>query len=700
MQAQPIRILFVEDSEVDLELSLRALRRDGFEVEWVNVETEADFRAGLLSHSPDIILSDFSMPLFDGIRALNLARQIAPAVPFVYLSGTIGEERAIQAIRSGATDYVLKDNILRLGTAIRRALVEAAERRRVEVAEEERARLVEILEATSDDVAIATPEGELLYLNAAGRRLIALAPQGAPEAPLSQLQPPWARTEAEQEARSQAMQHGVWEGESAVTAADGEEIPVSQVVIAHRGSGGELRFFSTIARDIRQRKSYEERIEYLAHYDSLTGLPNRALLSDRTAQAIVHARRFGRLASVIVLNVDRFKLVNEGLGLSAGEALLKQLAERLKNAVRDGDTVARLQGDSFAVLAAGLARSDDLHLLCRKIQDAMRAPFPIDEREVHITVSLGSSVYPRDGEDFGLLLRNAEAAMSRVKTQGGNAFQFYASAMTREALERVELENELRLAMGRGELSLHFQPQIELGTRRIIGVEALMRWLHPALGSVSPAVFVPIAEDSELIQVLGEFALEAACRQIVLWDQAGISPLRVAVNVSARQFRSPRFVDLVASVLRDSGLAPGRLELELTEGVLVEKQEEAVDILTRLKALGVQIAVDDFGTGYSSLSYLSRLPIDCLKIDRSFVNRMLDHARDATIAQAVVSLAHALGLRVVAEGIETVEQLEFLLSHGCDEGQGYFVSRPLPAEAITGVLSEADSAPSPNRDSP
>jgi diguanylate cyclase len=563
-----LNLLFVEDSAQDVELALRALQRDGVEAAWRRVDSEPAMRAALSEAPPDVIVSDFSMPQFDGLLALRLAREVAPHVPFIFLSGTIGEERAIEAIRMGATDYVLKGSMRRLGTAVKRA-----------------------------------------------------------------------RSEAE------------------------------------------------------ARKAYEPRIRHLANYDGLSDLPNRNLLADRAAQAIAHARRGGRTCGMIVLNVDRFKLVNEAFGQAAGDALLKLLAERLRTAVCDGDTAARLGADSFAVLAADLMRPDDMINVARKIQEAIAAPFVIDGRQMRVSLSLGASTFPRDAEDFEALLRNAEAAMQRVKTGGGNSFQYYAASMTRDAAERIELENALRAAPGRNELQLHYQPQVEIASGRIAGLEALMRWHHPERGSIPPGRFIPIAEESDLIQSLGEWAIVSACRQLSDWDAAGLTVPRVAVNVSARQFRSPGFVDLVAQALHERRVYPARLELELTEGVLIENREQAVAVLERLKTLGVQIAVDDFGTGYSSLSYLSGLPIDCLKIDRSFVIQTTKGGRDAVIAQAIISLGHSLGLRVLAEGVETSEQLEFLQRHGCNEYQGYLFSRPCAVDALPSLL-KAHAAPS------
>ena len=560
----PIKLLFVEDSKEDVELALRALKRDGLEASTRHVDSEPALREALASARPDAILSDFSMPGFDGLHALRIARELAPDVPFIFVSGTIGEERAIEAIRMGATDYILKSSMRRLGTAVKRALSEAAE-----------------------------------------------------------------------------------------------------------------------------RKQYEARIRHLANYDGLTDLPNRSLLADRTTQAIAHARRSGGICGLLVLNIDRFKVLNEGLGKVAGDALLRQVCARLRESAADGDTVARLEADTFAVLVAGAARADAMMSLARAIGEAAAEPFKLEGRELHLSLSLGASTYPRDAQDFEGLLGNADAAMRRVKSAGGNGFQFYAAAMTSEAAERVELENALRAAPKRGELALHYQPQVEVATGRVVGLEGLMRWRHPQRGQVSPGQFIPIAEESDLINSLGEWALYAACQELGKWDGAGHTVPRVAVNVSARQFRSPGFAELVAWTLREHGIHASRLELELTEGMLIDKREEAVAILNRLKAIGVQLAVDDFGTGYSNLSYLSSLPIDCLKIDRSFVMQTSQGGRDAAIAQAVISLGHSLGMRVLAEGVETAEQLEFLRRHGCDEYQGYLFARPQAAEAIVPFLAKA-----------
>jgi diguanylate cyclase (GGDEF)-like protein/PAS domain S-box-containing protein len=682
-----VNMLFVEDSPDDVELALRSLKSDGIRAQWRRVDCEPGLRQALAGVKPDAILSDFSMPGFDGLRALRIARELTPDVPFIFVSGTIGEERAIEAIRAGATDYVLKNNMRRLGTAVKRALAEAADRERSLKIEEERARLVEILEATSDYVAMASPDGDVLYLNAAWRSVAGVAEPSLSGRRMTSLHPPATVELLRTEALPATARAGLWQGETTVLAADGTAVPVSQVMIAHRGADGEIRFHSTIARDIRERKAYEARLQYLANYDSLTGLPNRSLLGDRTSQAIAHAKRTGRSCALVVGSVDRLKLLNDSYGHAAGDALLKAIGERLAQSLRGGDTVARVGADVFAVLAADVTRPDDVLRIARSIRRTMAAPFTLEGREMHVTLSIGASMYPRDGEDFDLLLRNADAAANRVKEAGGNAFQFYAADMTRQALERIEIENALRSALAQRQLELHYQPQVELASGSVIGLEALMRWKHPTRGFVSPALFIPIAEESELIQELGHWALMEAVQRMAQWHAAG-AWVRVAVNVSARQFRRDDFVQVVAGAINLHKIDPESLELELTESALIDDRARALRVIEDLKRLGVQIAVDDFGTGYSSLSYLSGLPVDCLKIDRSFVTRLAKGGRDAALAQAIVSMGHGLGLRVLAEGVETAEQLKFLREHECDEGQGYFFARPAAPDALADLLQK------------
>ncbi|MEX2353470.1 MAG: EAL domain-containing protein [Gammaproteobacteria bacterium] len=681
MNSTALKVLFVEDNPEDVELAVLELKREGFDIVWENVDSENGLRKILAGWQPDIILSDYSMPSFNGLDALRITRELAPDVPFIFVSGTIGEERAIESIHKGAIDYVLKDNLRRLSTSVQRAVSDSLERQQALEVEKERSRLIAILEATSDFVVIANPDDSILYLNRGARRLLGLT-RDISDLTIKSLHAGWSADFVEDE-----LHHGIWQGEGVLIAEDATEIPVSQVVIFHKNQDGEVEYFSIIARDIRDRKAYEKQIQYLANYDSLTDLPNRSLLADRAAQSITYSHRTNRSVAVLVINIDRFKLVNDGYGQKIGDGLLKQFSGRMRSVVREGDTVARLSADSFAILATELSSPDDVVNVVSKIQGALLAPFTIGDRNLNITAGIGVSIYPRDGHDFTVLMQNAEIAMHRSKEQGESSFQFYASEMTRNAIERVTLENDLRKALSRNQLELHYQPQISLVDGYIVGVEALMRWNHPERGMVPPGVFIPLAENSELIYPIGDWALATACKQLKEWNGEVQGTLRVAVNVSARQFRSEGFTDKVGRILRETGIDPQRLELELTESVLVHNHEEAVNILTQLDQLGVKIALDDFGTGYSNLSYLSRLPLHYLKIDKSFVQRSLTDSNDAVIARAIISLSDSLGLGVVAEGIETEEQLKFLQDHQCGFGQGFLFSRPVPAKMIPPLLS-------------
>jgi diguanylate cyclase (GGDEF)-like protein len=391
---------------------------------------------------------------------------------------------------------------------------------------------------------------------------------------------------------------------------------------------------------------------------------------------------------VLHLDLDRFKVINDTVGHPIGDRVLKVIAERLNAAVRKGDTVARLGGDEFVVALADLAEVHDVPRVAEKLIAALHPPVVIDGREYFVTASIGVSLHPWDGDDAETLLRNADVAMYRAKEKGKNNFQFYSPAMNAEAPRRLAIETDLRRALERREFLLHYQPKVDLATGRVAGMEALLRWQHPKQGLISPLDFIPLLEETGLIVPVGEWVLRSACAQNRSWQEAGLAPLRVAVNLSARQFKQPGLVEMVGEVLAEVGLDPGLLELELTESILLEHTEESLATLRRFHDMGIHLALDDFGTGYSSLSYLKRFPIDSLKIDRSFIHDVTTNPDDATIARTVIAMAHNLRMTAVAEGVETREQLEFLRSHECDQMQGYYFSRPLAAEAFAQLLAD------------
>ncbi len=450
---------------------------------------------------------------------------------------------------------------------------------------------------------------------------------------------------------------------------------------------GIIRHFVSTGRDITERMQTQERLQFLAHHDALTELPNRSLLLDRLKQSLAYARWHERLVAVLFLDIDRFKNINDTLGHEAGDCLLQAISARLGGCLRERDTVARFGGDEFVILLNDVAAAADVNLLAQKILDVMKPPFSINDTTLHVTVSIGISLFPGDGEDAGNLLRNADNAMYRAKERGRNNYQFYSSEMGARALARLTLENSLRRALERSEFVLHYQPQVDARDARVVGVEALLRWQHPEFGLVSPLDFVPLLEETGLIVPVGQWALQTACEQLARWRQQGWPSLRMAVNISSRQFEHASLPGTVAEALSSCRLAAADLELEITESILMHQDPAMVSAFEALTDLGVRIGIDDFGTGYSSLGYLRRFPIDTLKIDRSFIRDIPGDAEDAAITHAIIVMGQSLKLELVAEGVETAEQRAFLLSHQCHLMQGYFFSRPLPPEGLTRYLA-------------
>jgi diguanylate cyclase (GGDEF)-like protein len=440
-----------------------------------------------------------------------------------------------------------------------------------------------------------------------------------------------------------------------------------------------------LARSIQyaiERKRSEERLAFLAQYDSLTGLANRTLFMDRVTQALARGKRSDRSLAMMFVDLDRFKPINDTLGHDVGDLLLKSAAVRLKGCVREMDTVARMGGDEFTILLESLASDQDVVICAQRILDAIAEPFLLEGHEVMISASIGMTVFPFDDGDLHSLLKHADIAMYRAKGQGGNTFQFYSADMSAKISEQLVLEQDLRRALARDEFLLYFQPQIDMQQGLLVGMEALLRWRHPTRGLVSPATFIPIAEETGLIGAIGQWVFRAAFEQTRAWQEQGLRPIRMAVNLSAHQFRQKDLAGAIARVLKDTNLEPGFVELEVTEGCLMDDTQAVLGTLAELKRMGLQISIDDFGTGYSSLRYLKTFPIDTLKIDQSFVRDVTTSPNDAAIAKAVIALGNSLGLGVIAEGVETQAQLEFLGLHGGTVIQGYLVSPPRPAEAL------------------
>ncbi len=453
-----------------------------------------------------------------------------------------------------------------------------------------------------------------------------------------------------------------------------------------RDPQGNIVHFVSSGKDITERIQTEERLRHLVHHDALTGLPNRALLMDRLSQAVAWDKRHGRIVALMFLDLDRFKLLNDSMGHDRGDRLLARVGERLKGVIKSGDTVARLSGDEFALVLPDLASADDVVPIARRVLDYVAEPIDLDGVEVAATASIGIALFPHDGVEPRELMRQAEIAMYGAKARGPGRYRFYTPGMNAAAEQRFLLENDLRRALEREEFLLYFQPQVLIGDGRLIGVEALLRWNHPVQGMVSPASFIPILEESGLIAEVGRWVLDAACKELSRLRTEGLKVPRMAVNISPRQLDDPEFPAVVGEILNRYGLSAESLELEITESSLMEDDHNALESLHLLEAVGVHLAMDDFGTGYSSLSYLRRLPVDTLKIDRAFVANVPDDCDDCELAGAIVALGHSLKLRIVAEGVETPEQLAFLNDQGCDAVQGYFIARPMPADALMTFL--------------
>ncbi|WP_373187450.1 EAL domain-containing protein [Halopseudomonas sp.] len=478
-------------------------------------------------------------------------------------------------------------------------------------------------------------------------------------------------------------EQGRWEGEFWMRRRNGEDFPSWAGITAVHDNEGDLVSYVCFFVDISERKASEARIETLAYYDALTGLPNRTLFQDRIKTALQLAERRGEWVVVLFLDLDRFKPINDTLGHAAGDVMLKEVARRLSDCVRDSDTVARMGGDEFTILLPALADREKtmaaaIHV-AEKILAVLAPAFVLQDREFFISASIGLALYPQDGAEPNALLKNADTAMYHAKSIGKDTFQFYQAEMNARALERVSLESDLRHALQDELLELHYQPQFDCISGRLTGAEALLRWHHPSRGAISPAVFVPIAEEIGLIGALGDWVMDRACRQMAAWRDAGHPLPRLSINLSARQFADGQLASQVGNVLQRYAVDPATIELELTESVLLQDVQETMQMLAALKTLGVDIAVDDFGTGYSSLNYLKDFPIDTLKIDRSFIQAMHDASRDTLLAQAIVAMGRSLQLRVIAEGVETREQLALLVGFQCDEAQGFLLGRPMPA---------------------
>ncbi len=872
MEARAIRVLMLEDEATDAQLCERELRRGAFDLTCHTVDSREAFERALEQFNPDVILSDVSLPRFNGMEALDLVRTRMPEIPFIFVSGTIGEDRAAEALRRGATDYVLKQRLQRLVPVVTRAIEEAAQRTARRGAEQElaltRERLDVIISSLVDVVwsARASPR-QTLYVSAATEAIYQRSPAEFYANPglWMQVIHPDDRPQV-QSAWNKALRGELFEAEYRIVRPDGEVRWIHDRGTPFHGPDGNVVRVDGLARDVTQRRMQqvkidrltrirdvltsinaaivrirdrqhlfedtcriavehgrfkmawigvaqpsgkkstpvawygddhgyleevaeslrtmhedpgiaarvlhehnavvindiaadprvvfkaaalkrgfrscvvmplmvdqecagvltlysaetnvfdqdemrllddlsgdiglamayidkEEKLNFLAYYDALTGLCNRAVLVQRLKQELTYAHRRNRRAAVLFIDLDNFKWINDSLGHSAGDKLLVSVASRLQHAVREEDTVARLGGDEFVMVLADQEPGDNLSAAVERILATVARPVQLDAGQVDVSCSIGVSLYPDDGGDAETLIKNADVAMYRAKELGRNNFQFFERQMNVRVNERIDLQRRLKRALEQDELFLHYQPQFSLRTGAMVAAEALVRWDDVTLGSVPPDRFIPLAEDAGLMVPLGEWILRSACRQMKAWQDNGLGLQRIAVNLSARQLRGVEFAAAVESILSEIGLPAHRLEMELTESVLMQQADATVATLHALKAMGIALTIDDFGTGYSSLSFLKRFPVSRLKIDRAFVRDIATDAHDAAIARGIIALAHSVGLGVVAEGVETEEQLRVLRHGGCDEAQGHHLAVAGSAAALSAYATHAVERP-------
>jgi len=636
-----------------------------------------------------VVLLDLSLPDSQGMTAFEEIRQAAPHVPILVIVSPEDAGVAAQAVDRGAQDYLQRDRLD--SYTLPRVLRRIVERQAAEEAlffEQQRADVT--LNSIGDAVLSTDVPGNVTYLNPVAERMTGWSRQEALGRPLADIFEIIDATTREpaRNPMAQAMQLDRTVGltpNCLLVRRDGLETAIEDSASPIHDRAGQVIGAVIVFKDVSEARAMSVRAVYLAQHDFLTDLPNRMLLSDRLTQAIALARRHGQRLAVLFLDLDRFKHVNDSLGHAVGDTLLQSVARRLVSCVRTSDTVSRQGGDEFVVLLAEIDSAAHAASVAEKISAALVVPHDVAHHQLHVTVTTGISVYPDDGPDAETLIKCADTAMYHAKERGRHNYQFFERDMNARAVERQWIEAGLHRALARGEFVLHYQPKIDLRTGAMTGAEALIRWAHPERGLIFPKDFVPIAEECGLIVPIGRWVLREACREARAWIDEGRRPLAVAVNISAVEFRDPRFLENVRTVLNDSGLDARCLELELTESSLVHGESTTL-ALQALKDLGVQVAIDDFGTGYSSLSYLRQFPIDVLKIDQSFVHEISAVPVGTSIVCAVISMGRSLGHRVIAEGVETQEQVAFLQAQRCGEGQGYYFSRPLVAEQFVSLL--------------
>ena len=682
-------VLLIEAEAVDAARILEELGSatdERFRVEWVTELSSGIER--LRRGGVGAVVLDLTLPDSQGVETFDKIFQAAPGVPVLILSGADAEETARKAVQHGAQDYLVKNQAD--GYRLRRTVHTMMHRRTSEamLLENEVANVT--LDSIGEGVLRTDLHSNVTYLNRMAEEMTGWRREEALGRPMGDVLrlTDSVSGAAVGNAVGIAMQEGKAAEEMAkcknciLVRRDGLEFGIESKVTLIHDQDGSVTGAVVAFHDVSAARAKSLEMAHSAQHDVLTDLPNRVLFNDRLTQAIALAERQGKQLAVMFVDLDHFKKINDSLGHGVGDKLLQSVAGRLMACVRRSDTVSRLGGDEFLILLSQIEHSEDAAITARKILRAVAAPHVIDSKSLDVNVSIGGSTYPADAQNAETLVSYADVAMYEAKQQGRNSYQFFRTDMRARMATRVALERDLRYALGRNEFTLHYQSKINFQTGQCTGMEALLRWQHPERGLLSAATFVPIAEECGLIVAIGQWVLLEACRQARAWSDLGLKVVPVAVNVSAVEFRARDFLSGIRAVLIATGLDPQDLELELTEGVLMQDAESAVVTLLALKAMGVKLAVDDFGTGFSSFTYLRRFPVDTLKVDKSFVHEITEDSDGTTIVNAMINIGKSLKQRVVAEGVETRSQLDFLQRHGCDEGQGFYFSHPVTAEQV------------------
>jgi diguanylate cyclase (GGDEF)-like protein/PAS domain S-box-containing protein len=684
-------VLLVEDDPGDARLLLEMFANQAQDTELRHATCMSDAEKHLAGGAVDILFLDLGLPDAQGLGALRRVRAVAPDIPLVLLTELKDDSVISQALHEGAHDYLVKGQIE--ARDLFRALRHARERKTLEdllSAEKERTEVA--LNSVGDGVICTDASGNITFINLVAQTMTGCSRQRAAGRPMAEVIR--ILDDSGREATANLIELAVSQNRTVhlppngiLIRHDGREIPIEDTATPTRDREGRATGAVSVLRDMTAARAIAAQIAQSAEHDILTGLPNRMLLNDRIGRAIVLARLHMQHVAVLALDLDGFKYINDSMGHPLGDKLLQSIAKRLAGCVRRCDTVSRQGGDEFVVLLDGIRQQEVAAATASRLLRAVAETHSIDRHALHVTTSIGVSIYPNDGLDAQTLIQNADTAMYHAKEFGRRSYQFFNPAMNARAVERYSIEESLRCALERDEFAVHYQPKIDLRTGAITGAEALLRWTHPTRGPIAPGQFIPVAEECGLILPIGNWVLRQACRQARAWTDAGLPPATVAVNVSAIQLRDENFLQDLFATLGETRLDPRSLELELTESILVKRVDSTSAILRIVRDRGVQVSLDDFGTGHSSLSYLRTLPIDAFKIDQSFVRQITTRGDVASMVTAVINMGRSLKLRVVAEGVETQDELRFLLANECDEAQGYYWSRALPAAQFAKLLA-------------